>query len=114
MVRRSVYTHWIDTLIHLVVILPIVGAAAYASRIALHHRLLARWAKTASVQLDSVEAFAQMLSDDADRNKLILELGQNVFAAPRYGDDSKREHYSAIPVDLNDAIKEIAKKFNSS
>ena len=109
-VYRSSYTQWQDTLIHLAVALPIVGAAAYASRIARHHRLLSRWAKTASVQVNSVEAFSQQLSNDAERDKLILELGRNVFATPNY-EDSQGEHFSVIPSDVLDAaMKQIVRK----
>lgn len=108
-VYRSAYTQWQETLVHLAVVLPIVAAAAYASRIARHHRLLSRWAKAASVQVNSVEAFSQQLSSDTERDRLILELGRNVFAAPSY-EESQSEHFSAIPTDVLDAIKQIAQR----
>jgi F0F1-type ATP synthase assembly protein I len=109
-VYESVYAQWIQTLLHLIIILPIVGAATYASKNAAHHRVVARWARTASVQVNSVEAFAGQLSNQENRDKLILELGKNVFSTPAYGDPSKVEHFSAIPNDIVDALKEVAKR----
>jgi hypothetical protein len=84
--------------------------ATYASRIAGHHRMVARWAKTASVQVNSVQAFAEQLNSPENRDKVILELGKNVFSTPTYGETSKTEHFSAIPPDWVDAVKEVAKK----
>lgn len=101
---------WMETVVHLVVILPIVGAASYASRIARHHRLLARWAKTASVQINSVEAFSKQLSSPQNRDKLILELGRNIFSTPTYGDDAKGDQLSAVPVEILDTLKEIVQR----
>jgi hypothetical protein len=109
-VYKSVYAQWVQTLLHLIIILPIVGYATYASRIAGHHRMVARWTKTASVQVNSVQAFAEQLNTPENRDKLILELGKNVFSTPTYGETSKTEHFSAIPPDWVDAVKEVAKK----
>lgn len=109
-VYNSAYAQWVQTLLHLIIILPIVGYATYASRIAGHHRMVARWAKTASVQVNSVQAFAEQLNTPENRDKLILELGKNVFSTPTYGETSKTEHFSTIPPDWVDAIKEVAKK----
>jgi hypothetical protein len=112
-ISQTVSVRWVETLIHLIVVLPIVGAATYASKIARHHRLLARWAKTASVQINSVEAFSKQLDSTANRDALILELGRNIFASPTYGDDAKGEHLSAIPSEVLDALREIAQKLPS-
>lgn len=101
---------WSDALFHLALVLPVVGAASYASRIAGHHRMLARWAKTASVQVDSIDAFAQQLSEVENRDSLILQLGHNVFGSPTFGDGSKGEHYSTVPPEVADILKEIASK----
>jgi hypothetical protein len=109
-VRNFAADRLTETLLHLTVVIPILGAASYASRIARHHRMLARWAKTASVQINSVEAFAQQLSSTENQDKLILELGRNVFSPPALGEDGKSDHYSAIPSDLMDVLKDIAKK----
>lgn len=109
-VYKSVYAQWIQTLLHLIIVLPVIGAATYASKNAGHHRVVARWARTASVQVNSVQAFAEQLSSPANRDELILELGRNVFSTPTYGEPSKVEHFSAIPADIVDAAKEIAKK----
>ena len=96
-VYKSISIQWVQTLLHLIIILPVVGAATYASKLAGNHRMVARWAKTASVQVNSVQAFAEQLSTNENRDKLILELGKNVFSAPTYGEPSKTEHFSAIP-----------------
>ncbi|WAC93568.1 hypothetical protein [Mycobacterium sp. Aquia_213] len=109
-ISKTISAQAVETLIHLIVALPIVGAATYASKIARHHRLLARWAKTASVQINTVEAFSKQLSTPANRDKLILELGRNVFATPIYGDDVKGEHLSAVPNEVLDSFREIAHK----
>lgn len=109
MVYRSVYTQWQEMLLHLAVALPIVATAAYASRIARHHRLLSRWAKTSSVQVNSVEAFSQQISSDTERDRLILDLGRNVFATPSY-EDTPGEHFSLIPSDVVDAIRKLGQK----
>lgn len=101
---------WKSTLFHLVLVLPAVGAASYASRIARHHRILARWAKTASVQVDSIDAFAQQLSSDDNKDALFLQLGHNVFGSPLLGDESKSEHYSAIPPEVVELLKDVAAK----
>ncbi len=106
-------SRWKETVFHLVVVLPIVGAATYASKIARHHRLLARWAKTASVQINSVEAFSKQLSSPENRDKLILEVGRSIFSTPTYGDDTKGDQLSAVPVEILDALKEIAQKLPS-
>src|SRR5262249_16102045 len=95
---------WKDVLVHLAIVVPIVGSASYATRIAKHHRAFARWAMTAAVQVESVQAFATQLSDAKSRDSLILELGHNVFAPPQYGDASSHEHYSPIPADVLDAL----------
>jgi hypothetical protein len=75
-------------------------------------RMFARWAKTASVQVDSIEAFDQLLSTPENRDELILDLGRNVFGPPNFGEDSKGEHYSPLPPDLVEALKEIAARLS--
>jgi hypothetical protein len=109
-VYHSVYAQWVQTLLHLIIVLPVIGAATYASKIANHHRVVARWAKTASVQVNSIQAFAEQLGSHENRDRLILTLGENVFSAPTYAESSRSDHFSAIPADVVAALKELAKK----
>jgi hypothetical protein len=109
-VYKSVYAQWVQTVLHLIIVLPVIGAATYASKIATHHRVVARWAKTASVQVNSIQAFAEQLSTHENRDKLVLKLGENVFSAPTYAELPRAEHFSAIPPDVVDPLKELARK----
>lgn len=109
-VYHTVSSEWVNALLHLIVVVPIIGAATYASTLARHHRVISRWAKTARVQINSVEAFSQQLSTAANRDELILALGKNVFSAPNYGDDLKREHFSTLPPDVIEAFKVVANR----
>ncbi|WP_156748990.1 hypothetical protein [Mycobacterium sp. 1482292.6] len=113
-VHNSIYSKWVEAFLHLIVVLPIIGAATYAASLARHHRVIARWAKTAAVQVDSVEAFSKQLASQQKRDEVILNLGRDVFSTPNYRDDIKGESLSAIPPDLlealKDALKEVAKK----
>jgi hypothetical protein len=103
-------TNWINTVVHLAIVLPLIGLASYAARIARHHRLLTRWAITASVQLNTIATFAELLPSDTARESLIMNLGSNVFSAPSWGEDTKVEHISWVPPELLDLLKDIAAK----
>lgn len=114
LLNRGVSTeNWLDAAVHLAVVLPLIGLASYAARIARHHRLLARWAVTASVQLNTIAAFAELLPSEDAQEKLVLALGDNVFATPLWsGDDAETvgEHISWVPQQVVDLLKEIAGK----
>lgn len=101
---------WNATLFHLALTLPVVGIAAFSARLARHHRLLARWAKTAAVQINSVGAFAQQIPSAEGREQLILHLGQTVFGPPVFADESKTENVSGIPPGLIELLKEVVKR----
>lgn len=107
---RSAYTQWIETLLHLAIVLPIIGLATFSARLARYHRLLGRWAKTASVQINSIGAFAEQISNDQAREELILYLGRTVFGPPIFADDSKTETVSAVPPELVDLLREFVRK----
>jgi hypothetical protein len=100
---------WAELLAHLAIVLPIIGLASYTARIARHHRMYARWSDTAAVQIESVAAFAEQLSEST-REQLIFSLGQSVFSTPAFSDDPRTEHVSAIPTELVDGVKVIAEK----
>jgi hypothetical protein len=106
---RSVYTQWVETLLHLAVVLPILALATFSARLARYHRLLGRWAKTAAVQINSIGAFAEQLPTANAREELILTLGRTVFGPPVFADDSKTESVSSIPPDVIDLLKEIVR-----
>ena len=106
-ISRSVTSHWIETLFRLALVLPIVGLAAFSARLASHHRLLSRWAKTSAVQINSVAPFAQQIPTDEGREELILYAGRTVFGPPVFADDSKIENVSGIPTELIELLKEI-------
>lgn len=108
-VQNAVGSEWIQTLLHLAIVLPIVGAASYAARIAGHHRELARWAKTAAVQINTVSAFAEKLSTESARENLILTLGTNIFSAHVIS-DGRGDKISTLPPELLEALKELVRK----
>lgn len=107
--QSSEEQRWAEALVHLAIVLPIIGLASYTARIARHHRMYARWSDTAAVQIESIAAFAEQLSEEP-REQLILSLGQSVFASPAFSDDPRTEHISAIPADLVDALKALVEK----
>jgi hypothetical protein len=109
-VHNSINSRWADALLHMVVVLPIIGAATYASTLARHHRVIARWAKTAKVQVNTVEAFSKQLVDTDSQDELILTLGKSVFTAPNYGDEAKHEQFTSVPAEVLDVLKELAKR----
>lgn len=100
---------WTEALVHLAIVLPIIGLASYTARIARHHRMYARWSDTAAVQIESIAAFAEQLSEDR-REQLIQSLGQSVFTSPAFSDDPRTEQISAIPADLVEALKALVEK----
>ncbi|MEX3755131.1 hypothetical protein [Mycobacteroides abscessus] len=102
-----------ETLVHLVLVLPLVGLASYTARIAKYHQILGRWAEASSVLIDSIPAFAKQISDTGMREKLILELSHGVFTKPIFGDEGKTEHVSPLPPDLVNLLKDIAAKLPS-
>ncbi|OHU53482.1 hypothetical protein [Mycobacteroides chelonae] len=102
-----------ETLLHLVLVLPIVGLASYTARLAKYHQILGRWAEASSVLINSMPAFAKQISDTEMRERLILELSHGVFTKPIFGDEGKVEHVSPIPPDLINLLKEIAAKLPS-
>ncbi|MBN7450307.1 hypothetical protein [Mycobacteroides abscessus] len=99
-----------QTLLHLVLMLPIVGLASYTARVAKYHQILGRWAESSSVLINSMPAFAKQITDSDARERLILELSHGVFSRPVFGDEGKIEHVSPIPPDLINLLKEIAAK----
>ncbi|MCA2253875.1 hypothetical protein JF710_11910 [Mycobacterium intracellulare] len=107
-VYRAIESRWIETLIHLAVVLPVIGLASYTARIARHHRDLVRWARTTQVLLNSVHAFAEQLEDSVPREQLILEFGRAIFTQPSFGEE-KADQISVVPSDVLDTLKEVAK-----
>ncbi|MCV7365471.1 hypothetical protein [Mycolicibacterium neworleansense] len=101
---------WVPTLFHLALALPLIGAASYVARIAGHHRALARWAKAAAVQVNTIPAFSQQLSSAEARQQLILELGKNVFATPNFDGATDGDRISAVPPELLETLKELVQK----
>ncbi|QZH60497.1 hypothetical protein K1X22_01305 [Mycolicibacterium farcinogenes] len=110
LIRDSTDPDWIKALLHLAIVLPLFGLSAYFARIARHHRLLGRWARTSAAQVNSIGAFALTAPSDRGREELILTLGHTVFGPPAFADDSKTEHISAIPPEIIDLMKEIVRR----
>ncbi|ANN98184.1 hypothetical protein BAB74_05080 [Mycobacteroides abscessus] len=106
-------SHITETLLHLVLVLPLIGLASYTARIAKYHQILGRWAEASSVLINSMPAFAKQITDTEMRERLILELSHGVFTKPIFGDEGKIEHISPIPPDLINLLKEIATKLPS-
>lgn len=113
-VSVAVSEEWQKTLFHLVLVLPILGLASYTATVAKTHRQLERWATTAYVQIRSVGAYSDLLPrSGGNREQLIMDLGQTIFGTPAFGEDPKGERISAVPADLLDALKDIAKALAS-
>ncbi|MDI9914383.1 hypothetical protein [Rhodococcus sp. IEGM 1379] len=79
----------VDELAKFSLTLPLLAIAAYLGRLSSHYRESARWAHTASVQLMSVDAFAEGLSSEKHRDELKLALGARVFGDPGFGVQAK-------------------------
>lgn len=79
----------LDELAKLALTLPIFAVAAYLGRLSSHYREAARWAQTAAIQLMSVDAFAEGLSSEEQRDELKLALGVRVFGDPGFGVQAK-------------------------
>ncbi len=60
--------------------IPVVALAAYLGREASRHRLAAQWASELEVQLLTVDAYTEALSDDL-REQIRAELGRRVFSS---------------------------------
>lgn len=109
-ISHSVSALWIETLFHLALVLPILGLSAFSARLATHHRLLSRWAKTSAVQTRTVGAFALQIPTEQGREELVLYAGRTIFGPPVFADESKTENVSGIPPELFELLKEIVRK----
>lgn len=94
--------------LHLAWSLPLFAVAAYAARLANHHRVAARWARTAAVQVKSVPAFLNLLNDDSTRTSVLLGLSTRLFTAPDVTGDASTAQMSIVPSETLDAIQKIA------
>ncbi|MCM3485367.1 hypothetical protein [Kocuria rosea] len=65
----------------LAVTLPLAAAAVYAARVGGHHRQSAQWAHSTAVQLKTIRAYSDSLSDDL-KNSLRHEFGMRAFGSP--------------------------------
>ncbi|QSE38894.1 hypothetical protein JXX30_15870 [Rhodococcus erythropolis] len=96
---------WPSILSHLALALPILAIAAYAARVASHHRDSALWAKSTAVQLKTVRAYADSFATDQAREQILLTLGTRAFSAPDFGIGGKTDAVTVLPPDLVDVLK---------
>ena len=99
---------WTSVLAHLTLTLPALAVAAYAARIASHHRSSALWSRTMAVQLNSLSAFLEQIPAAASREQIVLALGLRVFSAPDLHDGSATEQVSIVPTNLTETLKDLA------
>ncbi|MDQ0283774.1 hypothetical protein [Rhodococcoides fascians] len=80
--------------------IPFLGLSAYLGRLANHYREAARWARTAAVQLRSIEPFVQGFDASESREEVRLVLGRRVFGDPGFTKSAKS-------MDTEDAVSII-------
>jgi hypothetical protein len=109
----SAGAEWQHQVTRLLIVLPLFAAAAYAARLASHHRQNARLAQVISTQLKTVNAYTEILSPD-DAHKIRMELASFVFSRPDFAVESDDSNVSILPTDivklLDEAIDALGKK----
>jgi hypothetical protein len=88
--------------------LPLLAISAYLGRLSTHYRESARWAKTAAVQLKTIDAFTQGVVEDVNRDEMKLMLGKRIFSDPGFGNDGKNPDVADL-VALVEAIGNAVK-----
>lgn len=88
--------------------LPLLAISAYLGRLSTHYRESARWAKTAAVQLKTIDAFTHGVAEVANRDEMKLMLGKRIFSDPEFGNDGKNpdvEDLVALVEAIGNAVK---------
>lgn len=77
--------------------IPILAVSAYLGRLSSHYRTASRWAKTARVQLATIDGFVRGFSDPNHGDIVRLELGRRV-----YGPQADAEESSTTTVEMSE------------
>lgn len=73
---------WEDAVTHVAVVGSILGASAYAARLASVHRGTADWAESIKVQLETFQDFLGVIKDDETRHRVYEDFGRRVLGPP--------------------------------
>jgi hypothetical protein len=96
-----------QTVSHVVIALPVLGAAAYSARESSRHREAAQWGRQLVAQLRAIGAYADALDDDR-QGELWAHFGRYVFGPHAPGRADNQLH--SIPPELVEAVLNAAKK----
>jgi hypothetical protein len=103
---------WLELTRKFAITLPIVALAAYLARESSRHRESCDWAETIAVQLKTVRAYTESITEDA-RDSIRVELGKRIFSSqPPQSSNKQISHEEAIPTlsDLRTLISLDPKK----
>ena len=73
---------WQATITNLAVVGSLLGASAYAARLASVHRGTADWAESIKVQLETFQDFLGVIKDEGTRHRVYEDFGRRVLGPP--------------------------------
>lgn len=73
---------WQATITHIAVVGSLLGASAYAARLASVHRGTADWAESIKVQLETFQDFLGVIKDEDTRHRVYEDFGRRVLGPP--------------------------------
>lgn len=100
---------WSTEIAKLALTLPLFAVSAYLGRLSTHYREAGRWAKTASVQLKTVDAYTQGFADVAKRDEIKLALGTRIFGDPGFGAQPKNPDVEDV-TSIIDSVANVVKR----
>jgi hypothetical protein len=98
---------WSAELAKLALTLPLFAVSVYLGRLSSHYRDAARWAKSASIQLNTIDAFIQGVENPEARDEMRLQLGRRIFGDPGLGGDAKNPD-TQDAVSIIDSVANVA------
>jgi len=100
---------WSTEIAKLALTLPLFAVSAYLGRLSTHYREAGRWAKTASVQLKTVDAFAQGFADVTKRDEIRFALGTRIYGDPGFGAQPKNPDVEDV-TSIIDSVANVVKR----
>lgn len=100
---------WSTEIAKLALTLPLFAVSAYLGRLSTHYREAGRWAKTASVQLKTVDAFAQGFADVTKRDEIRFALGTRIYGDPGFGAQPKNPDVEDVTSIIN-SVANVVKR----